>query len=443
MASFIFYFSFASVLLVLLNTLGFIGCVELANGHKNSMKRNADSADLRPISSVSGLETDIDDILDTTVHEQSELLKLKAACVEGRYGCRRKRTLSQHKQEPKAYPSDFGKVNSVKRKNHRSSSISKRTLRQHPKEILKPKREADEIDIGIGSRPPNESPSNKLDGAHFNKPYMSLPAPFEEQHEGINTPSKKIREASNNSSISDASKLGETTENKVNRTTFDNSLSVPTGASTNKTIHSMLHSNMTSNTNTTNSAVNIDQDNRSNPAANKPPQNISNESNSNSTESVSEDAFVNINSTSLNNSNSIADDIYARNESIDKILKKLESTIEDKIGKEDLLDRWLARNQEFEQAFGGTNDELGILQNLDNISRRDVNDHIDAEIDDSSITYEEIDNDPNDGYTPWGEWGPCSSTCGLGRSERRRLCKNLQHCQSGDIEIKMCGLVKC
>ncbi|XP_033748527.1 histone-lysine N-methyltransferase set1-like isoform X2 [Pecten maximus] len=55
------------------------------------------------------------------------------------------------------------------------------------------------------------------------------------------------------------------------------------------------------------------------------------------------------------------------------------------------------------------------------------------------IAYEE-EADPNSGYMEWEAWDPCSVTCGVGRSTRRRVCINPAHCKGGDVEIEACVL---
>ena len=53
-----------------------------------------------------------------------------------------------------------------------------------------------------------------------------------------------------------------------------------------------------------------------------------------------------------------------------------------------------------------------------------------------------------DGYWyDWGEWGPCSVTCGGGTQERTRNCETPQHggndCEGENNESQICGEINC
>ncbi|XP_069135537.1 uncharacterized protein [Argopecten irradians] len=58
----------------------------------------------------------------------------------------------------------------------------------------------------------------------------------------------------------------------------------------------------------------------------------------------------------------------------------------------------------------------------------------------SHVTTYEEGADPNSGYQDWEAWDPCSVTCGVGRSTRRRVCIDTAHCKGGDVEIEACVL---
>ncbi|ELU11111.1 hypothetical protein CAPTEDRAFT_161122 [Capitella teleta] len=59
-----------------------------------------------------------------------------------------------------------------------------------------------------------------------------------------------------------------------------------------------------------------------------------------------------------------------------------------------------------------------------------------------------IDPCPIDGFwLPWQPWGACSGTCGIGVSQRRRLCTEPMYggndCGENDHESKLCSEVEC
>jgi len=53
------------------------------------------------------------------------------------------------------------------------------------------------------------------------------------------------------------------------------------------------------------------------------------------------------------------------------------------------------------------------------------------------------------GWTPWSDWGTCSSTCGTGAQRRTRYCQNTQasslnnNCDGESSEYRTCVEVQC